>query len=478
MASSASSSTAPASNAIAVKPGKPRVVIIGCGFGGLEAAKALSHAEVEIVVIDRTNHHLFQPLLYQVATAGLPAPAIAGPIRHILRKQIAKGNLTVLMGEVSSIDAASSCVVLDDGEHIHFDHLVLAAGATHSYFGRDDWAKYAPGLKTLGDAFSIRRRVLTAFERAERESDPVKREPWLTFAVVGAGPTGVEMAGTLAEIAQQTLSAEFRRIDSRMARVILLEGAPRVLGTFTEDLSQRAQEQLEMLGAEVLAGAKVTNITAFGIHYDVMEKQADGSNRAMSHFLPTRTVIWAAGVAASPLGKALAKSTGCELDRAGRVVVQPDLAIPGHPNIYVVGDLASAKSYEDPDNPTPVPGVSPGAKQMGRKAAFNILRRLKGQDTLAFRYFDYGSMATIGKRAAVAMIDIPFTKKRIRFSGFAAWLFWLFVHVYFLIGFRNRTVVMMDWAWAYFTSQRHARVFPDPHALEPHTRVVRVDTPE
>jgi NADH dehydrogenase len=461
-----------------VKPGKPRVVIIGCGFGGLEAAKALSHAEVEIVVIDRTNHHLFQPLLYQVATAGLPAPAIAGPIRHILRKQIAKGNLTVLMGEVSSIDAASDCVVLDDGEHIHFDHLVLAAGATHSYFGRDDWAKYAPGLKTLGDAFSIRRRVLTAFERAERESDPVKREPWLTFAVVGAGPTGVEMAGTLAEIAQQTLSAEFRRIDSRMARVILLEGAPRVLGTFTEDLSQRAQEQLEMLGAEVLAGAKVTNITAFGIHYDVMEKQADGSSRAVSHFLPTRTVIWAAGVAASPLGKALAKSTGCELDRAGRVVVQPDLTIPGHPNIYVVGDLASAKSYEDPDNPTPVPGVSPGAKQMGRKAAFNILRRLKGQDTLAFRYFDYGSMATIGKRAAVAMIDIPFTKKRIRFSGFAAWLFWLFVHVYFLIGFRNRTVVMMDWAWAYFTSQRHARVFPDPHALEPHTRVVRVDTPE
>jgi len=478
MASSASPSTAPASNALAVKPGKPRVVIIGCGFGGLEAAKALSHAEVEIVVIDRTNHHLFQPLLYQVATAGLPAPAIAGPIRHILRKQIAKGNLTVLMGEVSSIDAASDCVVLDDGEHIHFDHLVLAAGATHSYFGRDDWAKYAPGLKTLGDAFSIRRRVLTAFERAERESDPVKREPWLTFAVVGAGPTGVEMAGTLAEIAQQTLSAEFRRIDSRMARVILLEGAPRVLGTFTEDLSQRAQEQLEMLGAEVLAGAKVTNITAFGIHYDVMEKQADGSSRAVSHFLPTRTVIWAAGVAASPLGKALAKSTGCELDRAGRVVVQPDLTIPGHPNIYVVGDLASAKSYEDPDNPTPVPGVSPGAKQMGRKAAFNILRRLKGQDSLAFRYFDYGSMATIGKRAAVAMIDIPFTKKRIRFSGFAAWLFWLFVHVYFLIGFRNRTVVMMDWAWAYFTSQRHARVFPDPHALEPHARVVRVDTPE
>lgn len=478
MASTASPSTVTASGTVVTQAGKPRVVIIGCGFGGLEAAKALSDADVEIVVIDRTNHHLFQPLLYQVATAGLPAPAIAGPIRHILRKQIAKGNLTVLMGEVTSIDTASSCVVLDGGEHIHFDHLILAAGATHSYFGRDDWAKYAPGLKTLGDAFSIRRRVLTAFEQAERETDPVKREPWLTFAVVGAGPTGVEMAGTLAEIAQQTLSAEFRRIDSRMARVILLEGAPRVLGTFTEDLSQRAKEQLEMLGAEVLPGAKVTNITAFGIHYDVMEKQADGSNRAVSHFLPTRTVIWAAGVAASPLGKALSKSTGCELDRAGRVVVQPDLTIPGHPNIYVVGDLASAKSYLDPENPTPVPGVSPGAKQMGRKAAFNIMRKLKGLDAQAFRYFDYGSMATIGKRAAVAMLDIPFTKKQIRFSGFAAWLFWLFVHVYFLIGFRNRTVVMMDWAWAYFTSQRHARVFPDPHALEPNTRIVRVDKPD
>lgn len=453
---------------------RQRVVIIGCGFGGLEAAKALEQADVDVVVIDRTNHHLFQPLLYQVATAGLPAPAIAAPIRHVLRKQIAKGHLTVLMGEVTSIDTASSCVVLDGGEHLHYDQLIVAAGATHSYFGRDEWAKYAPGLKTLGDAFTIRRRVLTAFEQAERETDPAKREPWLTFAVVGAGPTGVEMAGTMAEIAQHTLSAEFRRIDSRDARVILLEGAPRVLGTFTEDLSQRAKEQLEGLGAEVLPGAKVTNITAFGIHYDVSEKQPDGSSRNISHFLPTRTVIWAAGVAASPLGKALAKSTGCELDRAGRVVVQPDLTVPGHPNIHVVGDLASAKSYLDPDNPTPVPGVSPGAKQMGRKAAFNIMRRMKGLEPQSFRYFDYGSLATIGKRAAVAMIDLPFTKKQLRFSGFAAWLFWLFVHVYFLIGFRNRMVVMMDWAWAYFTSQRHARVFPDPHALEPHKVLVSV----
>ncbi len=472
----ASSSAVSPTGATSRPAGAPRqrVVIIGCGFGGLEAAKALEHADVDVVVIDRTNHHLFQPLLYQVATAGLPAPAIAAPIRHVLRKQIAQGHLTVLMGEVTSIDTASSCVVLDGGEHLQYNQLIVAAGATHSYFGRDEWAKYAPGLKTLGDAFTIRRRVLTAFEQAEREPDPAKREPWLTFAVVGAGPTGVEMAGTLAEIAQHTLSAEFRRIDSRDARVILLEGAPRVLGTFTEDLSQRAKEQLEGLGAEVLPGAKVTNITAFGIHYDVAEKQPDGSSRNVSHFLPTRTVIWAAGVAASPLGKALAKSTGCELDRAGRVVVQPDLTIPGHPNIHVVGDLASAKSYLDPHNPTPVPGVSPGAKQMGRKAAFNIMRRMKGLEPQAFRYFDYGSLATIGKRAAVAMIDLPFTKKQVRFSGFAAWLFWLFVHVYFLIGFRNRMVVMMDWAWAYFTSQRHARVFPDPHALEPHKVLVSV----
>ncbi|MFN4265967.1 MAG: NAD(P)/FAD-dependent oxidoreductase [Aquabacterium sp.] len=456
---------------------KPRVVIIGCGFGGLEAAKALSHAPVEIVVIDRTNHHLFQPLLYQVATAGLPAPAIAGPIRHILREQISRGNLTVLMGEVTSIDAASSCVVIDGGEHIHFDHLIVAAGATHSYFGRDEWAKYAPGLKTLGDAFTIRRRVLTAFEQAERETDPAKREPWLTFAVVGAGPTGVEMAGTMAEIAQQTLRSEFRRIDSRRARVILLEGAGRVLGTFPEDMSAAAKVQLEGLGAEVLTGAKVTNITAFGIHYDTMETQSDGTQRAVSHFLPSRTVVWAAGVAASPLGRALAKSTHCQLDRAGRVIVQPDLTIPDYPNIYVVGDLASAKSYLDPANPTPVPGVSPGAKQMGRKAAFNIMRRLQGKETQAFRYFDYGNLATIGKRAAVAVLDVPFINKRIKFSGFSAWLFWLFVHVYFLIGFRNRTVVLMDWAWAYFTSQRHARVFPDPHALEPNAMVVRVTPP-
>jgi NADH dehydrogenase len=471
MSQHASQPTAPANPAAAHKQ-CPRVVIVGCGFGGLEAAKALSGADVEIVVVDRTNHHLFQPLLYQVATAGLPAPAIAAPIRHVLRKQIAHGNLTVLMGEVTSIDTASNCIVLDGGEHLHYDELIIAAGATHSYFGNDQWAKYAPGLKTLGDAFTIRRRVLTAFEQAERETDPAAREPWLTFAVVGAGPTGVEMAGTLAEISQHTLREEFRRIDSRRARVILIEGAPRVLGVYPEDLSQRAKEQLQELGVEVLVGAKVTNITAFGVHFDTME-----NGTPTSHFLPSRTVVWGAGVAASPLGRSLAKSTGCELDRAGRVIVAPDLTVPGHPNIYVVGDLASAKSYQDPANPTPVPGISPGAKQMGRKAAFNIIRRRRGLETQSFRYFDYGSLATIGRRAAVAMLDLPFTKKQVKFSGFPAWLFWLFVHVYFLIGFRNRIVVMWDWAWAYFTSQRHARVFPDPHALEPNAMLVRMPPP-
>ncbi len=461
----------------ATPPAVPRVVIVGCGFGGLEAARVLSKAAVEIIVIDRTNHHLFQPLLYQVATAGLPAPAIAGPIRHILRREIARGNLTVLMGEVMSIDSAANCVVLDGGEHLLYDHLVVASGATHSYFGRDEWAKYAPGLKTLGDAFTIRRRVLTAFEQAERETDPSKREPWLTFAVVGAGPTGDEKAGTLAEIAQTTLRAEFRRIDSRRARIILLEGAPRVLGAFPEDLSQRAKEQLEGLGAEVFLGAKVTNITAFGIHYDTTETDADGAGKTISHFLPSRTVVWAAGVAASPLGRSLSKGTGCALDRAGRVIVEPNLTIPNHPNIYVVGDLASAKSYLDPKNPTVVPGVSPGAKQMGRKAARNIMRQLRGLDAKAFRYLDYGALATIGKRAAIAVVDVPFTSIKVKFSGFPAWLFWLFVHVYFLIGFRNRMVVFMDWAWAYFTSQRHARVFPDPHALEPNAVIVHIDPP-
>lgn len=439
----------------------PRVVIIGCGFGGLEAVKALSHLPVEITVIDRTNHHLFQPLLYQVATAGLSAPAISGPIRHILRREMARGNLTVLLGEVRTIDAASRCVVLDGGEHVAYDYLIVSAGATHSYFGHDEWAPHAPGLKTLADAFDIRRRVVHAFERAERATDPAERQPWLTFAVIGAGPTGVEMAGTLVEIANYTLRREFRRIDSRHARVLLIEGAPRVLGAFPPDLSQRAREQLTELGVEVLTGAKVVDVSPFGIRYEMQEPAPDGTaTRTVTHTLGSRTVVWAAGVAASPLGRSLAKSTGCELDRAGRVVVEPDLTIKGQPNIFIIGDMAAAKSYLHPEAPTPVPGVSPAAKQMGAKVARNIQRRLLGQATQPFRYYDYGSLATIGHKAAIAMVDVP-VLGRLKFSGFSAWLFWLFVHIYFLIGFRNRLTVMVDWAWAYFTSQRHARVVSD-----------------
>ena len=437
---------------------RPRIVIIGCGFGGIEAVRKLSKAPVEITLIDRTNHHLFQPLLYQVATAGLPAPAISGPIRHILRNEIQRGNLTVLLGEVIDIDARARCVVLDGQEHVPYDTLIVATGATHSYFGHDEWAGYAPGLKTLADAFEIRRRLLTAFERAEREgAQSPARESWLTFAVVGAGPTGVEMAGTMAEIAYHTLPKEFHRIDSRLARVVLIEGTARVLGAFPEDLSTKAQEQLQTLGVEVLTGARVTHIDAQGLSYET--KADDGT--VTQHVLPARTVIWAAGVAASPLGRALANSTICTLDRAGRVVVEPDLSLPGHPEVYVVGDLAAAKSYPAKGEPTPVPGVSPGAKQMGRTAAANILRRLRGEPTQRFRYIDYGSLATIGRRRAVMMVEVP-GLGNVKGSGLPAWLFWLFVHIYFLIGFRNRMVVFMDWAWAYFTSQRHARVVPDP----------------
>jgi NADH dehydrogenase len=451
-------------------PSRRRVVIIGCGFGGLEAAKALSTEAVDITLIDRTNHHLFQPLLYQVATAGLTAPAISGPIRHILRKEMARGNLTVLLGEVKTIDAQARQVTLAGGEQVPYDELIVAAGATHSYFGNDQWAAHAPGLKTLADAFDIRRRVLTAFERAELSSDPVEREQCLTFAVIGAGPTGVEMAGTMVEIARHTLSREFRNIDSRRARVVLIEGAPRVLGAFPEDLSQRAREQLVDLGVEVLTGAQVTDIGPTGLSYQTRAKTADGSERLESHRLPTRTIVWAAGVAGSPLGRELARSTGCNLDRAGRVLVQPDLSLAGHPEIQVVGDLASAKSYLDPQAPTPVPGVSPAAKQMGRRAAKNLLHRMKGRETKPFVYADYGSLATIGRKAAIAMVDMP-VFGRVKFSGFSAWLFWLFVHIYFLIGFRNRLFVMWDWAWAYFTAQRNARVVPDaptPSTLPEH----------
>jgi len=434
---------------------RPRVLVIGCGFGGLEAVRGLSKADVEITLVDRTNHHLFQPLLYQVATAGLSAPAVSAPIRHVLRREMRRGNLTILQAEATAIDAAQQRVMLDGGEVLEYDHLVVAAGSTHSYFGHDDWMRHAPGLKTLADAFTIRSRVIGAFERAERCTEADEREPWMTFVVIGAGPTGVEMAGQLSEMAQHTLPLEFRRIDSTAARVVLLEGSDRVLGSFVPELSDKARRQLVKLGVEVCTGCKVTRIDADGVSY---EKHAGAT--PTPHRLASRTVIWAAGVAGSPLGRSLAAGAGATLDRAGRIVVEPDLSIAGFPQVSVIGDLAAAKSYAKGE-PTPVPGVSPGAKQMGRAAAANLLRRLRGEPTRPFRYIDYGSLATVGRKAAVVDLAVP-PLGALRFSGLLAWLFWLFAHIYFLIGFRNRLMVMIDWAWAYWTYERNARVVAEP----------------
>ena len=399
------------------------VLILGCGFGGLWAAQALRKAPVKVTVLDRTNHHLFSPLLYQVATAGLSAPSVAGPIRHILADQ---ANTTVLLAEARSIDPAGKRVVTEDGSAIPYDKLIVATGTTHSYFGHDEWAPFAPGLKTLDDALEIRRRVLLAFERAERETDPAKRAAWLTFVVIGGGATGVELAGTFAEIARHTLRGEFRRIDPHSARVMLVEGTDRVLQAYTPDLSRKAQLQLERLGVTVWAGRMVTGVDAAGVSL--------GNERVSA-----RTVIWAAGVAASPLGASL----GAPLDRQGRVRVEPDLTVPGHPDIYVVGDLAAVDH---------VPGIAPAAKQMGRHAAKNVILSLKNEKTRPFRYRDSGQLATIGRNAAVVMLG------KVKLSGFPAWLVWLVAHIYFLINFRNRLIVMIDWGWAYITYQRYARI--------------------
>ena len=435
---------------------RPRVLIVGCGFGGLEAARTLHGADLAITIVDRTNHHLFQPLLYQVATAGLSAPAIAAPVRHLFRRQ---DNVTTLLGEVAAIDAAARRVHLRDGGQLPYEHLVVAAGATHSYFGRDDWAAFAPGLKTLADAFDIRRRVLLAFEAAEREEDPAARAAWLTFVVIGGGPTGVEMAGTLAEIARRTLPGEFRNIDPAQARILLVEGGPRVLQAMPEALSASAQRQLERLGVEVRVDSRVVAVDAQGL-----EVRPPGE--AAAYRLPSRCIIWAAGVAASPLGQQIAQATGAATDRAGRVVVEADLSVPGHPEISVIGDLAAALSHLPGHAPRAVPGVSPAAKQMGRTAAANILRRLRGEPTQAFRYRDWGNLATIGRNSAVVDLWTPW--RRIRFSGWFAWVFWLFAHIYFLIGFRNRLVVLIDWASAYWSEQRYARVVTgiDPRATD------------
>ena len=403
-------------------------VIVGGGFAGLWATRALASAPVRITLIDRHNHHLFQPLLYQVATAGLSAPDIAAPLRHILRKQ---ANVEVRLAEVAAIAPQEKHVVLADGTTIAYDALLLATGATHAYFGHDEWARHAPGLKTLDDALQLRRHLLLAFERAEAETDPGKRAAWLSFAIIGGGPTGVELAGTLAEIARHTLKNEFRRIDPSQARVRLVEAGPRVLASFPDTLSEKARRQLERLGVEVVTGTPVSDIT-------------DEGYRLGETFIPAKTVVWAAGVAASPLARTL----GVSLDRAGRVPVQPDLSVAGHPDIFVAGDLAAVTS-----DGRPVPGVAPAAKQMGRHVAQVLRARLDGRASPGdFRYQDYGNLATIGRMAAV--VDFG----RLKFSGLLAWWFWLTAHVFFLIGFRNRLVVLLNWCWAYWSYQRGARI--------------------
>ena len=409
---------------------QPHVVILGGGFGGLWATRALASAPVRITLVDRTNHHLFQPLLYQVALAGLSSPDIAAPLRHILRRQ---RNVEVRMDEALRVDADARRVVLANGA-LDYDFLVVATGARHAYFGHDDWARHAPGLKTLDDALHIRRHLLQAFEAAEREDDPLERARRLEFVIVGGGPTGVELAGTLAEIARHTLPREFRRCDPRRARIHLVEAGPRVLAAMPESLSARAREQLERLGVEVHTGQAVTSIDAGGI--------ALGGRR-----IEARTVLWAAGVAASPLGAQLGAQLGAACDRAGRVMVEADLSLPEHPEVFVVGDLAAVSC-----DGRPVPGVAPAAKQMGAHAAAMIRRRVAGEPTTPFRYRDYGNLATIGRMAAV--VDLG----RVRFSGALAWFFWLWAHVFFLIGFRNRLVVMGEWIWSYVTYQRHARI--------------------
>jgi NADH:ubiquinone reductase (H+-translocating) len=406
---------------------RPRVVIVGAGFGGLEAARNLAKLPVQITLIDRKNHHTFQPLLYQVATAGISPGEIAAPIRWILR---GRSNVEVLMDEVVDFDLSRKVVTLPDLE-VPYDYLVVAAGARHSYFGHDEWVPLAPGLKTVEDALEIRRRVLLAFELAEKDAVAGGPHPALNFVIVGGGPTGVELAGTLAEIAHRVLQDEFRSIDPKRTRILLLEGGPRILPTYAPDLSQSAVRQLEKLGVEVRAPAMVTKIDPGAVWV--------GEER-----IPAGVTLWAAGVAASSLGKKL----GASIDRAGRVMVNADLTIPKHPEVFVVGDLATLKDKYG----NPLPGVAPVALQEGRYVAKTIARDLQRSPRQNFHYVDKGSLATIGRAAAIAEF------RKIHISGYFAWLAWLFIHIFFLIGFRNRVIVLLQWAWSYFTYERGARL--------------------
>jgi NADH dehydrogenase len=419
---------------------RPRVFIVGGGFAGLAAAKALAKAPVDIVLVDRRNHHVFQPLLYQVATASLSPADISAPIRTVLRGQ---QNCEVVLAEIIGVDPERRHLVMDGG-HVPYDYLILAAGATHAYFGHDEWAPIAPGLKSLEDATELRRRVLLAFESAEYEGSPEARRSALTFGIVGAGPTGVELAGSIKEVAGQTLPEDYKHIDTRTTRVILFEAGDRVLPPFPPDLSARAQRDLEKMGVEVRLNSLVTDVTAGGIHLG-------------DEFIPLRNVFWAAGVKASPLGESL----GVPLDRAGRVIVGPDLSIPGHPEVFVTGDMAAATSAR---TGKPVPGVAQGAIQMGKFAGRTIADEATGRATReergAFSYRDKGSLAIIGNAKAVADLG------RIRLGGFLAWLIWGAIHIAFLIGFRNRVQVMLSWFWSWLLNARDARLITGPARLQ------------
>jgi NADH:ubiquinone reductase (H+-translocating) len=411
-------------------PGRPRVVVVGGGFGGLNAARALKRAPVEVTLIDRRNHHLFQPLLYQVATAALSPADIAAPIRHVLRKQ---RNASVVLGSVVDVDPGERHVVLASGSRIPYEFLILATGAVDQYFGNEDWAKSAPGLKKLEDAVEIRRRFLLAFEAAEQERDPELCRALLTFVVVGGGPTGVEMAGAFAEVARHTLTrGDFRRVDPASARIILIEGGPRLLSAYPERLSGKARQELEKLGVEVRLDSMVTRIGPEAVWV--------GDTR-----IPTRNVVWSAGVAASPLGGRL---DGAPTDRLGRLEVEPDLSVPGHPDIFAIGDLAAFPHQTG----SPLPGIAPVAIQQGKAAAESIRRSVAGAERRPFHYSDRGSLATIGRGAAVGEIA------GWGVDGILAWLIWLFVHLMYLVGFRNRAAVLLEWAWSYVTWQRGARL--------------------
>jgi NADH:ubiquinone reductase (H+-translocating) len=415
-----------------------RVVIIGGGFGGLNVARKLKKAPVQVTLVDRRNFHLFQPLLYQVATGGLSPANIAAPLRALLKRQ---KNCEVLLGEVASIDVAARRVILADVE-LAYDTLVVATGVRHQYFGRDDWEPFAPGLKTVEDATTMRRRILSAFEEAERESDPAVVRAWLTFVVVGGGPTGVELAGMVSELARETLRGNFRRINPADAEVIIVEAGDRVLQSFPEDLSAKALVSLEKLGVVVRTKCRVT---------DVKSHQVSVQCGQQVETIPTGTVLWAAGVAASPLGKVIAASTGAELDRAGRVMVEPDCSIAGHPEIFVIGDLGHFKDAGG----QPLPGVAQTAIQQGRYVGKLIAARLKGKSLPPFRYHDLGNLATIGRHAAVAQIG------KWKFSGWLAWSIWVFIHLMNIVQFQNRVLVMTQWAWMYFTRNRSARLITE-----------------